>query len=508
MNFYCPNCKAYYTQPDEQIPSTGLTVKCLDCGTLISLPSPAARQEAPAAAAAQAPTGAPGEAMAGVGPSGAGGEVPINPDAGLRSAQPALYGVAPLGEGPDSLDAALAPFEQENELTVPVVGPASAAAPILLPLQSGKAHGPGKSSGVLPELRQSAAPSVQALSVQAPSVSAPASPLLALAASGRPMAQTWRPADLWVAARAACHRRTVEAAIVLFGAACLVLLISWLGGRSSLPALRAFSMVLALVLLGFSLLALAAALTATLHRELGTGQRGGLRDGLPWTTAHLGTVLLTPLVTVGMGLALLLVVALLQLPARVPSAGRVLYGLAFGPSLLLSLAIVLLALLSVPLLFYFLPLLQHEDRGPWRTVRGLVSLLARRGGPALGLLLLSLVSAAVLLVALLAVSLAGGAITAAMGMGLLGGPAFHELLRHLPPSLCGVVLQPLGLLGAAPLPDAASAGWGGLDAGALLLGLGALGCIVLLASFLLTYLCGAGLISFYVLSGRVRGEKR
>ncbi|MBM4320077.1 MAG: hypothetical protein FJ125_08965 [Deltaproteobacteria bacterium] len=512
MNFYCPNCKAYYTQPDDQIPPTGLTVRCLDCGTLISLAPPAARPTASPppsrrpVLAAGVLDGEPGEddtetvtagpQLDGLSKDGlAEGQ---SPGTALRTQKQAavLPAVVDAGHG----NGGPAAYEMEHDLTVPVVGPASVAAPLLLP---GQPRGPARAPAAA---TSDAGLGPQAgVAAGAPAGAGARARLLAADASAD--RRCWRWSDLWLALRGACQpRRTLETTVGLFASFCLITFIGWLGAQSASPALRAFTTVLSLLLAWIALSLTNASLTSSLHQELTSGRRSGMGEGLRWALGHLGSVMLTPLAAVGTGLTLLLLVGLLHLPGWLPWGGKLLYGLGFGISLLLCFGTVLLLLLDLPLLFYYLPLLQDEDRGPGATVRTLGALFAEQGGRAAGLLLLSTAIGALLLLLLGTAAACALGITTAMGLGLLGS-TFPELVAGFPAPLLAVMLPLFRLLHVEPAAVAAPVA-SSFAAGPLLTGLGVMSLAMLLLAVVLAYFCGAGLISYYALTGRVRGGHR
>ncbi len=409
MNYYCPNCKAYYTQPDDQIPPEGMTVKCLDCGTLISLTPP--RRQVP------------------------------DDEQETVTLGPSLDGMASRAPAVPALPATA----HEDDLTVPSVGPES--------------HAPAAR--------------------------------LAPAVSGA----GWRLSSLWGALREAFDvKRNAQAGLILFVAALAVVIFHWLGAQTGNAGLRAGTMVLGLALAWMVVGVLAGGLTASVHDSLARGKVTPLGRGLAWALAHLPSVVLTPLVLLGMGLTLVLVEALLHLLGMLPGIGPLMYGLVFGVILFLSLAVAGSLAGSMAVGFVYLPKLVTEDRGPIATVREVLGLYSRQGGT-MALAILATTGASAVLVA--ALTILGGVavvLSLTMGFGLLGDE-FLASFRAMPGSglLTGLIS---GMVDAPAGPGSSAAG--------VLMGLGLLlwGCF--LAAFVLTFLCAAGVVTFYLATGRDR----
>ncbi len=468
MNFYCPNCKAYYTQPDEQIPAAGMTVKCLDCGTLIALPGSGAASEAAAAAPA------------------------AEDDAETFSAGPGFEGIASPGSTararPVLLGGGGRPRDLEQEMTVPSLTPDGSDFPLppvlarrqeaLIASEAPTTKDPAGAPAPAPEGRAPAAVP-----------SAPAAPAFAV---------RWPLGLLWLALRAAFSpRRVLELGLGLFLSQCLVLALAWVAATVESGALRAGTTVLALALGWISLSLLAASTSATLGPELrGTGVVP-LSRGLRWSLEHLPSVTLTPLAPLALGLTFVLGEALLHLLGLIPELGRVLYGLLIPVSLLLALLAVSSLLLAALVGWLYLPELQRADEGPVATARRVASLLQRQGWGA-GLLLGSSVVLGLLLAGLLA-SVAFGALglTCAMGVGMLGED-FFSLLAGAPAGLQGPAVALAQLLGAT----APAAAVPGFEAAGLLLALGLLLWSSLLSAVLLAYACGASIVAHALLADR------
>jgi len=380
----------------------------------------------------------------------------------------------------------------EDELTVPAVGPASVVAAVPSgPPPRGAAPAAFAPAGLPPGASASSGPAAPAAAPSPAHLPAPAS-------------ARWQPTHLWLAVRGALQlRRTIEVTLGLLVIGGLVLFFRWLGAQSSHAAIPVLGNVLALLTGWVGVALLSGGLTAALHQELLTGRRVGLGAGMRWATAHFASVTLTPLALLGLGLALVLLVALLQLTGKLPAIGRALYGLSFGLSLLVSLGTVFLLLFALLAGFYYLPLLQPADRGPLATLGLLTDLFRRRGGRAVWLLALTS-GLGFLFASLLGAAAIGSlGITAAMGLGLLG-PPFLQLVGRIPAPLVDLVAPVLELLHVG-LPVRSVAG-PSLEAGALLMGLGLLLWLAFLAALLLVYWCGGGLVSYFVLTGREREE--
>lgn len=517
MNFYCPNCKAYYTQPDEQIPASGMTVKCLDCGTLISLRAPEPGADA---------SGPPAD------PLGSSDEQET------ISVGPELAGVASRGVDPDDLaldlNAAGPHTARALDALDPVDGRAlwdhsEDAERSSSPLPARDSSSPGVAYGSRDLERELTVPSVSpdGTSIPLPPLSRvdtpeadthPVKPVRAErgAAGGRPRLQLplqpsapvprWGWRDLWLAVRGAGHRRrTAEAGLVVFAACCVVLFLVWLAEQGTNPGLRAGLLVLGGAVGWLSVSVLAGALSASLHRELQGAQPMGLVAGLRWSLEHLLSVALAPLVLVGVALVLVLVEALLHLLALIPGVGGILYGATFAISLLLAAASVFCVLLSGLVGLLYLPELQRTDMGPAGTVRRVLVLLAERGGAALALIALSGLLGAVLLAGLGALAAAALSLTGLMGAGLLRAD-FAALLAALPAPFRALLLGAGSLFGG--LEATPEAGALGTEIGALLMAMGLILCGAFAAAFLLSYLCGAGLITHYTLTRQPRPPRR
>lgn len=521
MNFYCPNCKAYYTQPDEQIPASGMTVKCLDCGTLISLKAPDP-DAAPAASPAADPLGSSDdEETISAGPELAGMASPgIDPDedldlgaAGPHTAR-ALDALDPVhgkplwdrahddsspapalpGVGPDSPGVAYGARDLEHELTVPSVTPDGSSIP-RPPLPSDRK--PEPDTHPVKPVRPASSGQAAGGSRGRPRLQLPLQP-----AGPTPR---WAWADLWRAVRCAGQpRRTAEAGLVLFLACCVVLFLVWLAERGSNPGLRAGLLVLGGAVGWLSLSVLAGALSASIHRELQGGQPLSLVAGLRWSLEHLLSVALAPLVLVGVALVLVLVEALLHLLGMIPVAGGVLYGVTFALSLLLATGALFCLLLAGLVAMLYLAELQRTDAGPAGTVRRVLALLAERGGAALGMLSLTGLVGAALAAALSSLAVGALGLTGLMGAGLLRAD-FGLLLAALPAPFRAGLLGAAGLVRAVEVP--ASVG-GAAEVGGLLMAMGFILCAAIAAGFLLSYLCGAGLVTHYVLTRQPHPRRR
>ena len=502
MNFYCPNCKAYYTQPDEQIPPEGITVKCLDCGTLLSLSSPADAKASPhtAADSSEPDEGATeDEETVSVGPTLEGlsggprpartfeqedslpSSPPLGPSLAARVADSASPGASSL----------VGMRDMEDELTVPSVGPTSppnlairAALPATRPERDSR-KGTKEAGKQAPRLARAGGQGSEARTGQT--------------------WPRWRWVQLWLAVRGAWQpRRTMESAVVIFAAFCIVLLFRWLGLRIENPALSAGMSVLGLAAGWLALSMLAGGITTCLHQEFSQGRRISLMQGIRWSMEHLASVALAPMVLVGLGLVLVLAEGLLHLLGLIPELGRVLYGVTFVLSLLLALGTVLCLLLGVVICFLYLARLQAADRGPAQVVREVVALLAGQGVHAAVMLVLSLIVGGLMLSVIIIAAAGALGITTAMGLGLLGND-FSLMTAGLPGPVLAIMQPLLGLIEAEPAGLAEELALR-FQVGGLFMGLGLVFWLGVLASFLLSYFCGAGLITYYVLVERSRGK--
>lgn len=445
MRFFCPGCGTKYSKPEEEIPEGGTTVVCNKCGFKISVRPPRGRQKpAPAPKKKVDPETEPPTVMH---------DSRADPTERVVRTEPPPKGKVPRPpEEPED-------FVEDND-----VEPQK-------PQPKKKAASPDKILAYVDTL-----------------------------GTGR-SGPHFRFRDLFYALLVPLdYRKLLVVGTLVLVASLMYAGLVYLGTLTKSTVGVTIGLVLGGILFwALSMLALGVSTHLT-DREMVEGRRFKIADSIKFVMAHPMTVLGTPLIFVAVFLILSVGVTVISLIGRIPYAGPLVYGLAFGGNLVMSLLAVLVCVMFGLLAFSYLPAVVREGLGAVAGAKRMLNMVrSNLGGYMLHLLVVTLCSIILffLLQSLVSLSMAHLGWLGAKGMGA----DLSRVLLEVPLGMFGVMVlavpDPLLSLFTAAMET----GWQFTVAG-WLVGLTLLMVFSLVFAFVLVYFFGAGVVNYHLLVAR------
>jgi predicted Zn finger-like uncharacterized protein len=444
MRFYCPACGTAHSMAEEEVPAQGTLVDCSKCGFSITIKAPRKSEPVPPASVA-----ATEQAM---------------PTAEPESAEEQAFFIDDTDPGAD-----VEGFEDEPAPAAPKAAKAerkaaAKAKPMAKPTPKPKAAKPKKPGEVK-------------------------LPFPGICRSG----ERYRFRDLFYALRAPLDlRKSLASGAGIFVGSVLLIGITYLATLTKSQIGMTIGLILGSALYFACLYLGLGVATRQTDQEMQTGGRLPMSEGIGFVKSRLITVVGFPFLFVIGIVGMCLGIAIFHLIARIPYAGPIVYGVAFGLVLTLGILAVLIGLLMVFSTFSYIP--AAGEHGLLGLARHLWKVLRRSPGWfGLHLLVSSLVAGALMY---LLVWVVGSALTViTMVDGLAGGGEFGKILISTP----GGLFPMWALMFKSGMGAGMGQGWEFSIAGWLVFIVG-IGVISLVQGFVLTYFQAAGAVNYHLLT--------
>lgn len=507
MNFDCPACHTPHSFPAEEIPSSGITVACTQCGMHIDLTAEGAVSGpdlgAPATSQApQAPSGGFAEDIAATGhmPEMSPLAGDASDDDGTRTE--AQLPVEPLPPAPQASQ----PPAPEPPAPEPLAPEPPAPEPAEAPAKGGGPMSRFKKKKSDPKPDEAKAPSKPAEKPQHSFLDPDDEMEPERAPAGLNIPGFAADSDQWTwRDLPAAFMGVADAKRVLYAAAAFSIvfvayfLLTWVGALlgSLLSILGTIFNVVAGVA-AFGLFTFIGAVMAYVcFQTVIEGRSSSIKAGVTWAKGHIKSVVGTPLAFLAVILAVGLAEGVVGLLGRIPFAGPIIWGLVSPATVVLSLAAGLVAVAAFYSLPLYVPVIYCEQTGPVETLKRLLALFKAHGFKLVGYVLLAAITIGLIfgLTVMPALSIANK-LTAGVG-----GAAMGADLGLLPLSAPGGFGLPAALATGGTITMGGDPGFGH-TLGGIFAGVG--GCLLLgllTAVLMLAYYTSGGII-YSIVTGR------